>query len=363
MAEVQTPVALFLFNRPEPTQRVFESLRAVRPARLFLVADGPRPGHAADAARCAAARRVVEAVDWPCTVQRNFAATNLGCGVRVATGLDWVFAQVEEAIILEDDTLPDPSFFFFCQALLARYRHETTVMGIGGHNGLGAWRQAEGSYFFHRHPLTWGWATWRRAWQAFDFSLARYAGCEVDRLLFQHDPGLGEAQERLKWFQTCLQAKTDVWDIQWSLICELVRGAWITPAVNLVENIGFGAEATHTTMDDDLRRYLRRRTMAFPLSAPGSVPTVVDEQFDRWLYLLQKLNSYRHPRLLGVWQRALARTPELAMPGLPAGSAHLLAPLAVPDELQAVLDHLAPELAASPRAAALAAALQAMEVT
>jgi hypothetical protein len=118
---VQSPIVFLIFNRPEETARTFAAIRAVRPARLLVVADGPRAGRRGEEELCRRTRSVIDGVDWPCEVLRNFSGANMGCGRRVASGFDWAFAQVEEAIILEDDCLPDPSFFPYCAELLERW--------------------------------------------------------------------------------------------------------------------------------------------------------------------------------------------------------------------------------------------------
>lgn len=350
MPELSTPVVLIIFNRPHVVRQVWATIRAARPNRLFVVADGPRPDRPEDAALCAESRAIVAQVDWPCQVERNYAEHNLNCGLRVATGLDWVFAQVEEAIVLEDDILPDPSFFGFCQALLARYRSDEQCMGIGGYNVLGEWRRAEGSYFFHRHPVTWGWATWARAWRSFDYHLERYRAWNVHERLLAHlsDPEMMAYTWDL--FQHLKPALTDAWDTQWALICTLLGGRWISPTVNLVTNVGFDPDATHTGMAHDLRGLIRRGSAQWPLTAAEQQGRgAVDENFDRWAFLLQNLNSYRDMRRLSVWQRALDANPHLAMPGIFRGGRTTLAPLRNPAELLAVLDYVAPFMADNPR--------------
>jgi hypothetical protein len=361
MPELSTPVVLIIFNRPHLVRQVWETIRAARPSRLFVVADGPRPDRPEDVALCAACRAIVAQVDWPCQVERNYAVSNLNCGLRVATGLDWVFAQVEEAIVLEDDILPDPSFFGFCQDLLARYRHDEQCMGIGGYNVLGEWRRAECSYFFHRHPVTWGWATWARAWRSFDYDLERYRAWNVHERLMAHlsDPEMAAYYWDL--FQHLRPAVTDAWDTQWALICAVLGGRWISPTVNLVTNVGFDRDATHTGMAHDLRGLIRRGSAWGPLNAPAQQGQgAVDEGFDRWAFLLRTLNSYRDMRRLGVWQRALDANPDLAMPGIFRGGRSTLAPLRNPAELLAVLDYVTAFLADNPRLHRMKADLQAL---
>jgi hypothetical protein len=178
---LQTPVLLILFNRPELTARVFSEIAAQRPATLFVAGDGPR--NAADVDRCHEARRVIERVGWPCDVRTNFAVRNLGAGLGPATALDWVFSQVDEAIILEDDCVPAPSFFAFAEALLHRYRHDPRVMEIGGGNYQFGRRHTPYSYYFSHYAHTNGWATWRRAWDRFDLQIARWPEYRAARLV------------------------------------------------------------------------------------------------------------------------------------------------------------------------------------
>ena len=168
---MDTAVALIIFRRPELTARVFERIREARPPKLFVIADGPRPGNAEDVRLCANTRAVVEEVDWPCEVVRDFADENLGLKRRIPSGLDRVFEEVTEAIILEDDCLPDPSFFPYCEELLERYRDDERVIHISGSQLLPD-PPKKWSYHFSRGPAVWGWATWRRAWELYDVELA-----------------------------------------------------------------------------------------------------------------------------------------------------------------------------------------------
>jgi hypothetical protein len=169
---LETPVALIIFNRPATTERVFAEIARARPRRLFVIADGPRSDHPDDARQCAAARAVVEKVDWPCTVATTYAEANLGCGKRPATGLAWLFQHVDRAIILEDDCVPDPSFFRFCDELLEKYRDDPRVMMVAGTSLCPV--PTAYSYSFCYHHSNCGWATWRRAWRYFDARIPRW---------------------------------------------------------------------------------------------------------------------------------------------------------------------------------------------
>lgn len=239
-------IAFFVFNRPDVTRRVLARIASARPDRLFLVADGPRPDRAGEAEAVAQVREIVACVDWPCEVHRNFATENLGCRTRMSSGIDWVFSLVEEAIILEDDCLPDPSFFPYCQELLERYRHDTRVMHIGGSNFLADKLEFTDSYHFSKYPHIWGWATWRRAWRCYDVRMSSWPKFVSAGLLKRPCPGHRERAYWTAMFQSMYGGVIDTWDYQWIYACWEQNGLAILPAVNLVSNIGGGEMATHT---------------------------------------------------------------------------------------------------------------------
>lgn len=239
-------VVFIVFNRPECTQKVFRRISAARPEQLLLIADGPRKSVSNDADRVALVRDIISRVDWPCTVHRNFADQNLGCRARVSSGLDWAFSIVEEAIILEDDCLPDMSFFVFCRGMLDRFRHDERVMHIGGGNYQHGIRRTSSSYYFSKYPHVWGWATWRRAWKHYDLEMKQWPELRATGWLKLMCPREREHQFWTGIFDRAYDGKVDTWDYQWNFACWVNKGVSIVPALNLVENIGFGPEATHT---------------------------------------------------------------------------------------------------------------------
>lgn len=305
-----TPVVLLIFNRPAETAAAMAAVRAVRPAHLLIVADGPRPDRPDDIRACAAARAAAQAVDWPCETEWHASATNLGCRQGVARGLDWVFSRVTEAVIVEDDCLPDPSFFHFCADLLARHREDRAVMSICGHRCEGPDEHDGASYVFSRYPSSWGWATWRRAWQLYDPALAGWADLRSTDWL---EAILGDPAAVAYWQRTFDQALVgvDTWDHAWVFSHWLHQAVAIRPRVNLVRNIGFGPDATHTR--DALHPLATRpaATMSFPLRHP--VDGRRDEAFDRrleWVLFSgmhrralaearQRIHAGRH-RLIGM---------------------------------------------------------------
>jgi hypothetical protein len=239
------PVVLFVFNRPHLTTQSFERIRQARPRRLFVVADGPRVGHPDDPDLCEATRKMVSSPDWKCELQTDFAEENLGNGQRMSSGLDWVFKQCEEAIILEDDCLPSRSFFNFCTTLLTYYRDDTRVMHISGDNFQDGIHRGMGSYFFSRYSLSWGWASWARAWQYYDCKIRHWP--EARELAWLHS-FLDNPAEIRYWtmiFERLHRGLIDTWDYQWLFACWRHNGLSIQPNANLVSNVGSGPDATH----------------------------------------------------------------------------------------------------------------------
>lgn len=283
---MNTPIALIFFNRVDTTERVFEAIRQARPPKLLAIADGPRPGNIDDIQKCADTRAIIDRVDWDCEVITNYSDINLGCKYRPASGIDWVFEQVEEAIILEDDCLPDPTFFTFCEELLEKYRFDTRIMAIAGSNFQFGQRRTNESYYFSRYPHCWGWASWRRAWQYFDIDLKLWPTVRDGNWL--QDILREEAEVRAweKTFQGVYERTTDTaWDYQWTFACWINSGLAILPNVNLIQNIGFGAGATHTTDTENNKvAKMTAQSLSLPLQHPQFV--VRDAAADR--------NTYHH---------------------------------------------------------------------
>ena len=246
---MKTPVLLIFFNRPELTRKVFSAIRSVRPRCLILASDGPREGKVGEKQLIEDLRsELVDGVDWDCELVTLFRDKNLGCGLGPASAISETFARFEEAIVLEDDCVPHPSFFPFCEELLERFRDDERVMTICGQRYLGVPRRREGDYFFSRYHYTWGWATWRRAWKHFDpevrgLDKALEEGWLED--LFERSKMFRIWRRRFEWVRGFRDPT--IWDFQWYFACFLNGGLSISPYRNLVENVGFGEGSTHTT--------------------------------------------------------------------------------------------------------------------
>jgi hypothetical protein len=277
--QLSTPVAFLIFNRPRTTERVFAEIARARPPKLLVVADGPRGDRAGEDTLCRQTRAIIERVDWDCEVLTNFADENLGCKKRIASGIDWVFSQVPEAIILEDDCLPDPSFFRFCEDMLTRYRHDERVGMVSGGNLQFGRQRGDASYYFSRYTHIWGWATWRRAWQHYDRDIALWPAFDQEgwlQKLFARREEQKYWQQSFEWVHS---GQLDTWDCSWTFAALLRGMLQVVPNVNLISNIGFGADATHTHIVSE-HANLPTAAMQFPLKHPAFVLANVEaDQF------------------------------------------------------------------------------------
>jgi hypothetical protein len=299
---LETPISIFIFNRPDLTAKVFERIKQVKPKTLLIVADGPRMDKAGEIEKCQKARIVTEEVDWDCEVFRNYSEVNLSSGLRVSSGLDWVFEQVDRAIILEDDCLPNLDFFRFCEELLEKYQDSEQVSMISGTNFLSGVYTNPQSYYFSCLPAIWGWATWRRSWMLYDYKMNLfpiYAELNFLDHIFS-DPG-----HQKFWYEilrSTYEAKNKItwWDYQWAFAQWINGGVSIIPKVNLVSNIGYRGDATHTKRKSKISN-LPVLNIDFPLTHPKIISRnlKMDDLMQRKIYMrslshqiLKKIISY-----------------------------------------------------------------------
>ena len=242
-----TPLVLLIFNRPRHTARVLAEIARLRPSKLLVIADGPRVGRTDDLKNVAATRAMIDKIPWPCELLKNYSDTNFGCRQRIGNGLNWVFREVERAIVLEDDCLPTPSFFTFCEQLLDRYHDDERVMSIAGTNFQNGTSRTPSSYYFSKYFHCWGWATWRRAWQHFDIEMKTWP-------VFKAQGGMrmvaDSSKEQSYWtniFDRVHAGQIDSWAYAFMCACFSQGGLQALPDVNLVSNIGFDTNATHTS--------------------------------------------------------------------------------------------------------------------
>ncbi len=245
------PVLFLIFNRPETTHRVFQRIREIRPAELFVSADGPRAHKKGEQELCEQTRQIISTVDWDCNVHTRFSETNQGCKIGVSSGIQWFFENVQEGIILEDDCLPDLTFFKFCEVMLDTYRNDARIMHIGGTNFQDGKKAGNGSYYFSEITHIWGWAAWKRAWEKYDVSIQEFGEMAKDG---SFEKLFSDARVKNFWkknFEAVYNNVKDTWDFQWMFTVKKNKGLSIIPNVNLISNIGFSAEATHTFRKND----------------------------------------------------------------------------------------------------------------
>lgn len=247
-----TPILFLVFNRPDTTAKVFEKIREIKPARLFVAADGPRPGKEGEAAKCGEVRKLIlDGIDWTCDVKTLFRDSNMGCGRAVSEASKWFFNSAGEGIVLEDDTLPDSSFFKYCKDLLAYYRNDESIKMIGGCNFQKGKIRGDGSYYFSDYIHGWGYASWQRAWKNYDFKLDQFTEESFELLLEKKIPDNIEREYWKKIYRDILDKKYDTWDFQFLFSMWQENAKSIIPNKNLVTNIGFGNNATHTAHSND----------------------------------------------------------------------------------------------------------------
>ena len=241
-----SPLLYIVFNRPDLTRRSFELVRKARPNVLYVVADAARADRPGEHRLVAEARGITEDIDWDCDVRRLYADSNLGCGRRISSGITAALQEFESVIVLEDDCLPDPTFFPFCEQLLDRCRDDDRVMSISGDNFQQGRPRTTASYYFSKYPHCWGWATWRRAWQHFSLDVPEWPGFRDSGGLQAYCDCERELEYWTATFDQVYEGKMDSWAMPWTLCCWLQHGLTILPSVNLVSNVGFGVDGTHT---------------------------------------------------------------------------------------------------------------------
>lgn len=238
---MNVPIVLIVFNRPEKALRMFRSIARVKPTRLFVIADGPRRYNEDDIEKCAATRAIFDNIDWDCKLTKNYSKVNLGCGIRISTGITWVFEQVDRAIIIEDDCLPHPTFFRFCEELLEKYESDERIMHIAGRKACAKLPETNYDYYFSHELNCWGWATWARAWKHFDMGIRTWS-----RL--RNTPWLQEfiGHRKMVHFVNDLfdrayasRRQPTYWGPQWTYSVWSQNGLSIRPTINLVKYLGF----------------------------------------------------------------------------------------------------------------------------
>lgn len=275
---MEAAVVVVMFNRPRCVKKLLEVLKQVMPRNIFVISDGPRNENPLDRQLVQECRNIIDInIDWQCDVYKIYSDKNLGCGRRLPTGLDVVFSIVDAAIILEDDCIPNITFFRYCNELLEKYYYDTRILSISGINYF-QHKVSSNSYFFSKFPQTCGWATWRRVWEKYDYEMKLWPEFHEKKLL----KGLFEDQQIYKiwenYFSMCYENKLPTaWDFQFSFLSFCNHGLNIMPDVNLIENIGFEKDGTHTTSSNTYLAQLMSGVM--PLNFPLQHPHILQENF------------------------------------------------------------------------------------
>ena len=302
-SEFDTPVAFFVFNRPHTTAQVFGAIRRARPRLLLVIADGPRPTHGQDEVLCGAVRKIVTGVDWPCDLRTDFSDQNLGCRSRVASGLRWVFEQVDRAIILEDDCMPEPTFFAYCAELLTRYQDDPTIGMIAGTNYQLKPRSPNASYFASAHFSIWGWATWRRAISGYDENMRDWR-----RSVRPPDIRPAASHLAMHWlhvlmFDLAVAEQLDTWDVAWTFHLVRQSAVSLVPGNNLISNIG--STGTRARVGDP-NNFLSVSPLALPLRPPAHLGP--NHSYDRFVTGRYRLvRDYLRASLAGRTRRWIRR--------------------------------------------------------
>lgn len=297
---LRVSVLLIIRNRPLLTSRILDVIRQARPTRLLVSADGPDTDQL-----CTETRRVVQdCVDWECDLLTRFSPKRAGCKKAVSDALNWAFDLCEELIVLEDDCLPNLSFFQFCEEMLHRYRMSAEVMQICGSNLTGFTPQ-HGSYYFSRFGPIWGWASWRRAWQHYDVEMRKWPATRDRGQLKELCDGMFERNWRRQVFDDTHDGRIDTWDYQWAFAKMLKGGINVIPTRNLISNLGFGEGATHTLNECDPRAALKTEMIDWPLAHPERIElsAKADQEYLNRVVGLPVANFSAHAlkHLVGTW--------------------------------------------------------------
>jgi len=293
------PILVTFWNRPALLASLLDILGRLRPLRLYFACDGPRQNDPTNQQLVLCCRDLVEQrLTWPVHVQRLYADTNQGCRASMAAAISWFFEQEEEGIVLEDDVHPDPSFFPFMQELLERYRHDSRVGSISSHHFHRQGSDGVTSYRFSIYNHCWGWGSWRRAWEQYDYSLSSWPAFRDQGLLV----GMGDKRFQRFWtriLDATARGEIDTWDFAWTYSHWNAGMLSCVPDRCLVTNAGFGPDATHTNAE--ACPLPAPQPMSFPLHHPQFVrPSPVHDR------LTQRF-QYRQPspleRLQRKWRR------------------------------------------------------------
>lgn len=311
------PVAFFFFNRPQYTVKVMERIREARPSTILLIADGPREDKPEEKDLCKQTRELVlSMIDWNPTILQNFSDRNMGCRKRISSGLSWVFEQVPEAIILEDDTVPETTFFRYASELLERYREDVRIGAISANNFQPQPMQTAFSYYFSGFFHGYGWATWRRVWACYDEAMSDWIALRDQGFLKNRFPKLEHVKYWSDLFDATHQGCIDTWDYQWTFALWKSQLLTVTPRWNLATNIGVGVDSTHMKEYNPTYHGISTKPMAFPIIHPKKISINEDADLYSQIHVFGEAKLYTlKARLSRLWKKTL-NLPERLVKGI-----------------------------------------------
>ena len=252
---MKTPLLLLLFNRPELTKKLIARLKLIKPKKIYINIDGPRNGNLKDQVLCKEVLKLIKKIEWPCKKYIKINKTNKGCRKSVYNAITWAFLKENKLIILEDDCFPSNFFFGYCEQLLKKYKYENKIKVISGSN-FQKNKFGEADYYFSKYLHCWGWATWKRAWKNYDNSMSFWKSFQKSSNWNDLFTNNSEKKYWKKKFDLVKEYKIDSWAYVWLASVWYNQGLTIIPNKNLVKNVGFESDATHTT-GYDLDKYSR----------------------------------------------------------------------------------------------------------
>jgi hypothetical protein len=303
---LNTAVLFLIFNRPNTTKEVFETIRKAKPPRLYVAADGPRESRKGEVEKVQAVRSyVMSNIDWDCEVKTLFRGENIGCKIAVSSAITWFFENEEMGIILEDDCLPSQSFYWFCEELLERFRDEPRMLMISGRNELGSLKSNKYSYFYTLGSI-WGWASWRRAWKYFDLDIKLWNDNDAKNNINDFAKlAPSKAEDVLNGCRSVLAGKVSTWDYQWTFSRMANRGLGVIPTVNLIKNIGFCSDGTHTTSANSPYASVVVGDVSFPLKHNPNLE--LDHKYYNETYKAMNSRFSRAKTLAKIWMLRIAK--------------------------------------------------------
>ncbi len=312
---IDLPVLLIFFTRPDTFKEVFRKVKEARPSKLFLACDGARADHPEDAQRIEECKKIAEDIDWECEVYKNYSESNMGCGMRPQSAITWAFETVDRLVILEDDCVPHDSFFPYMAELLERYKNDERICMVSGLNHMKEWDCGGYSYCFTKTGAIWGWGTWKRVWDKYDYFVSGIQSEYIQRLLMEQITYKRARKPMIARFLKTAQRlqqgeKISYWDFQFGYLKRTQSYLSIVPRVNLIQNIGVGNYSSHAQFDCDgiwkkgMLHFMPTESIDIPLKHPNFV--MADVKYDN---AVDAKYAYPHPlkRFYGRVKRVLRR--------------------------------------------------------